>query len=62
MWALLIMTILGIGLSVSNANQWFVVPNFCIWICFGIAAVLFVIWLINLITAKRTFKKMNRRF
>jgi len=62
MWSFIIMAVLGIMLSISNANKWFVVPNFCIWICFGISAVIFVIWLFNLISAKRTFKKMSRRF
>ncbi len=62
MWMFIVMSVLGIGLSVADANRWFVVPDFCVWICFGISAVIFVIWLCNLISTKRTFKKMGHKF
>lgn len=62
MTTILIMLILGIALSISKANEWFIVPDFCIWITFGIAGILFLVWLINLISAKKTIKKINRRF
>lgn len=62
MWMFIVMSILGIGLSVASANRWFIVPDFCIWACFGISAVIFVIWLCNLIFAKKAMRKMSRRF
>lgn len=59
--AIFIMIILGIGLTISNTNGWFVVPEFCVWICFGTAAVLAVIDVINYFAVKKHFKDTKRR-
>ena len=61
MWSFLIFVILGIFLSVSNANGWFVVPDFCVYVCFGVAAVIFVIWLSSIISTRKAMKEIRRK-
>lgn len=51
-----IMIILGILGLVSNANGWFVVPDICIYICFGIAVLTILHGLIFAHLWKKKFK------
>lgn len=60
LWSIL-MVILGIALSVSNANQWFIVPEFCVNICFGVAGLLLIVALINWLIAQGRAKKIQDR-
>ena len=59
--AFIIMVLIGVGLTVSNANGWFAVPDYCIWICFGIAVLLALVSVVNYVSAKRTFNKTSNR-
>ena len=60
--SIIIMVLIGVGLTISNSNGWFVVPNYCIWICFGIAALLAVIAIIQHIAMKHEISKTRDRF
>ena len=43
----IIITILGIALSIVEANAWFIVPKICIYACFGIAGILLIANIVN---------------
>lgn len=57
-----VMIIAGIGLMISKANELFVVPDVCIYICFGMAAILLAISIIQHIWFKREYKKFTKRW
>ena len=62
----IIMILIGVGLTISNANGWFIVPDFCIYICFGVAGLIAIISIFNFFMAKHAInknrKEMNKRF
>lgn len=49
--------ILGIAGLIVNANAWFIVPTFAIYVSFGVGGVLLLIQLLSLSIIKRTTKK-----
>lgn len=61
MWSFLVFVVLGIFLSVSSVNGWFIVPDFCVYICFGVAVVIFVIWISSLVSTRKALKKFGIR-
>lgn len=61
LWCI-VMTLVGILLSVSSVNGWFIVPDFCVYICFIIAAVLLCLSIINYFIIRRQAKKIQDRF
>lgn len=58
----IIMTLCGIGLAIAKANAWLIVPDWCIWVCCGIAAAFALVSVINYFGAKKMLGKANKRF
>lgn len=58
---IVLLMFLGIALSIVQANDWFIVPNFCVVFCYAMS---FISWLVNLFVGKRvlreTFKENKR--
>lgn len=52
----------GIALSIVQANNWFVIPSFCLYLVFGLAAVMAVSNIITYVKSMRAINKARSRF
>ena len=59
--AILIFILLGVVGILANANNWFIVPQICINICFIIGVVLFIINMWNIHRANKISKRISKR-
>lgn len=57
-----VMLILGIFLEIAKANQWFIIPDICILICFSAAGLILVIKIILYFITQGTFNKQVKGF
>ena len=54
--------ILGIACIIINANEWFIIPNVVIYICFGISALALLISIIKHAIFAKEYKETKNRF
>ena len=57
-----LMILCGVALTIAKANAWFIVPNWCVWVCFGVAVLFALVSVINYFRAEKAVKNAGRRF
>ena len=58
----IIFVLLGIASVIVKVNEWFIIPDFISWICFGIAAIFGVLHIITYFSASSVVGKIKRNF
>ena len=56
LWVEVGVSILGIALSITDVNEWFVAPAFCTYVC---AVVFLATWITSLVSAHRMQQKIS---
>lgn len=61
MWSI-ILFLLGIGAEIVIANNWFIIPEFILYLLFGVAGLLTVIKMFTFTSVKKQTKDITRRW
>ena len=59
MWIVLI--ILGVAVEIVKANSWFIIPDICTYVLFGLGGLLAVIQFIIFVYTKKQFNRVSKR-